>query len=94
MSEASPQVIKLLKDAGRLLKAREIVYRVSGKKFNIFRVLNIEEKERFICRVLEELLSPSGSHYQGSLFLKAFVKKISKLDIPVNTQPLRANVST
>ena len=82
MSEANSQTEKLLNDVAGLLKAREIVYRVTGENFNIFRILNVEEKEHFICEVLAELLSPSGSHYQGSLFLKPFVKDVLVLNIP------------
>ena len=91
MSEASSLMEKLLNNVVELSKAREVVYRVTGEKFNIFRILNIEEREFFICKVLEELLSPSGSHYQGSLFLRPFVKNVLGLNIP-DTELERAEV--
>ena len=92
MSEASPRTEKLLNDVAGLLRTREIVHRVTGEKFNIFRVLNIESREFFICKVLMELLSPSGSHCQGSLFLKPFVKNVLGLNIP-DAELERARVS-
>ena len=92
MSEASPRTENLLNDVAGLLKAREIVYRVTGENFNIFRVLNIESREFFICKVLMELLSPSGSHCQGSLFLRPFVKNVLGLNIP-DAELERARVS-
>ena len=91
MSETSLQMEKLLNNVAGLLKAREAVYRVTGEKFNIFRILNIGEGEFFICKVLEELFSPSGSHYQGSLFLRPFVKNVLGLNIP-DTELERAEV--
>ena len=45
MSEASPRTEKLLNDVAGLLRTREIVCRVTGEKFNIFRILNIESRE-------------------------------------------------
>ena len=91
MSEASSLMEKLLNNVVELSKAREVVYRATGEKFNIFRILNIEEREFFICKVLEELLSPSGSHCQGSLFLRPFVKNVLGLNIP-DTELERARV--
>ena len=82
MSEASPRMGKLLNNVAELSKAREVIYRVTGEKFNIFSILNIGEREFFICKVLEELLSPSGSHCQGILFLRPFVKNVLGLNIP------------
>lgn len=91
MSEASPRMEKLLNNVVELSKAREVVYRMTGEKFNIFRILNIEKREFFICKVLEELLSPSGSHCQGSLFLRPFIKNVLGLNIP-DTELERARV--
>ena len=74
---------KLLRAAVKISYCYDEIYRITGEKFNMFQVLDVEEKERFICRFLRELLSPSGSHNQGSLFLRPFVKKILRLnDIP------------
>ncbi len=82
MSESSSRMKKLLDNVAELSKAREVIYRVTGEKFNIFSILNIGEREFFICKVLKELLSPSGSHCQGILFLRPFVKNVLGLNIP------------
>lgn len=42
--------------------------------FNIFKVLGVETKEVILCRLLRELLDPSGSHNMGSEGLYRFVK--------------------
>ena len=74
---------KLLRAIVKISYRYDEIYRITGEKFNVFQVLDVEEKEKFICRVLRELLSPSGSHNQGSLFLRPFVKKVLGLnDIP------------
>lgn len=91
MSEASPRMGKLLNNVAELSRVREVIYRVTGEKFNIFSILNIGEREFFICKVLKELLSPSGSHCQGILFLRPFVKNVLGLNIP-DTELARAKV--
>lgn len=82
MNEAGSRMKKLLNNVAELSKAREVIYRVTGEKFNIFSILNIGGREFFICKVLKELLSPSGSHCQGILFLRPFVKNVLRLNIP------------
>lgn len=59
----------------------DLIYQKTGGYFNIFEIANIGTNEVVICRVLYELLSPNGSHYQGSLYLKSFMKEVLKLDI-------------
>lgn len=52
---------------------------VSNKSnFNIFKVLRIENREIYICRVIGELLNPKGSHGCGTLFLELFFKVVLK----------------
>lgn len=83
MSESYRCHERMLREAVKISDRYEEIYRITGEKFNVFQVLDVEEKEKFICKVLRELLSPSGSHNQGSLFLRPFVKKIPGLnDIP------------
>lgn len=59
----------------------DLIHQKTGGYFNIFQITNIGTNEVIICRVLHELLSPSGSHYQGSLYLKSFIKEVLKLDV-------------
>lgn len=48
-------------------------------KFNIFSILDVATDEVKICRVLQEFLSPKGSHNKGDLFLKEFLKIFPQL---------------
>ena len=59
-----------------------------GENFNIFSILNIENKEESThCRFLYELLSPYGSHYQNDLFLKMFFKLVLEKEYPAHNNP-------
>ncbi|MBK5261713.1 MAG: PD-(D/E)XK nuclease family protein [Peptostreptococcaceae bacterium] len=57
------------------------IYRKTGGYFNIFEIASISTKELMICRVISELLSPKGSHYQGVLYLSLFLSIVLKIDI-------------
>lgn len=85
-------VQELLSEISLTLKKFETVYEYTGKKFNIFDILDIGEKEVMICRFMRELLSPFGSHYRGAIFLKSFVKKVLKLDDIPNSELENAEV--
>jgi hypothetical protein len=69
-------VDKLLHEVSDISKNYELLYQKTGKKFNVFDIARISTKEVKICSVMCELLSPRGSHYQGSLFLKLFIKNV------------------
>src|SRR5574344_1316123 len=45
-------------------------------EFNIFSVLNIKYDELKICKVINELIDPIGSHKYGSKFLKLFFSDV------------------
>lgn len=67
----------------------EAVAKISAKystqqtaPLNLFRVLGVEADERRICRLLYDLLLPSGSHGMGNLMLKLFFRDVlSSVDI-------------
>lgn len=46
------------------------------KSYNIFKVLEITEREVLMCRVLADFLNPEGFHGKGSKYLKMFLEKI------------------
>jgi hypothetical protein len=55
---------------------------LQGKNFNIFSVLNLTTSEVGLHSILlAELLSPKGSHGQGSIFLKLFLEEINSPDL-------------
>ncbi len=59
----------------------DLLNKQTGGYFNIFDIANIAYDETTICRVLHELLSPKGSHHQGSLYLSLFVEKVLNISL-------------
>lgn len=68
---------------------RELLFKVSTEcekippytslsSYNVFRVLQVHEKEEVMCRFLADLLDPEGTHGCGILFLKSFVHDVLK----------------
>ncbi len=69
---------KLLYETKEILKEQEKYLKASGEDFNIFSVTKIERYENNThSAMLAELLNPEGSHHQGDLFLKEFLKVIA-----------------
>ena len=44
--------------------------------YNIFRVLDVADKEVMVCRMLADIVDPAGGHGQGDRFLRTFVEKV------------------
>jgi hypothetical protein len=80
MTEANNNVRELLDEVSRVHGEYETIYRANGSKFNIFSIAEIENRETVICKVIAELLNPSGRHYQGDAFLRIFVEKVLGID--------------
>ena len=73
--------LKPIIDSVKLISDETIERRKkSGSEFNIFKVLNLENKEVPIVRFLLELLNPNGCHYQGDYFLKSFIRNALSID--------------
>ena len=47
-------------------------------RFDLFKVMRIQNKELVHSNLVAELLDPNGSHRMGHLFLNAFVKEIGR----------------
>lgn len=73
-------VEKLLIETSAVIKKYEQIKRITGENFNIFSILGVESKEVIICRLIKDLISTDGSHCQGNLYLKLFVKNVLGLD--------------
>lgn len=71
----------LLQEISAISTKYELLNQKTGGYFNVFKISNLATDELTICRVLYELLSPDGSHYQGSTYLKMFIKNVLRLDI-------------
>jgi hypothetical protein len=68
---------RLLKEVNQLQKHQREIEKIKGETFNIFSILGVESKEnKTHSSFVAELLNPKGSHYMGSLFLKAFLNQI------------------
>ena len=66
----------MLTRAATIAEKYELLRKTTGSYFNIFEIAGIATKEERICRVIYELLSPTGCHYQGSTYLKLFLEKV------------------
>lgn len=71
---------ELLNEVKQIQQKYEEQSRCTGACFNIFSIAHIEHDEITICRVLKELIDPKGSHYQGAVYLRLFLKHVLKLD--------------
>ncbi len=58
------------------IKNKEVTPYDSPSEYNIFRILEVTEKEVIMCRFLTDLLNPEGTHGCGTLFLKSFLEKV------------------
>ena len=73
--------IHLLALAKNIRHYESALVEARGERFNIFDILHIGHYEvRTHSPILAEFLNPQGSHGQGAVFLKSFLKEI--LDIP------------
>ncbi len=71
----------LLSQVGAISKKYEELAKVTGENFNVFRVLKIHSDEvRMHSALVGEMLNPNGSHGQGDVFLKLFIKSYNKID--------------
>lgn len=50
----------------------------SNREYNIFKVLEMTDREVLMCRVLADFLNPYGAHGKGEKYLKIFLEKIIK----------------
>lgn len=72
---------QLLFEISAISKKYKQLNEKTGGYFNIFDIANIESDEITVCRVISELISPKGSHYQGDIYLKLFFDTVLKLDV-------------
>lgn len=60
-----------------LKKEKDLIDRITGSNFNIFRILRVDSEEvRTHSAFIGELLNPKGSHGQKDLFLRLFLKQL------------------
>ena len=71
---------KLLSEVSAINQKYALVYQKTGAYFNIFDIAGISSDEVVICKLICELLDTGGSHCQGDVFLRLFVRDVLKLD--------------
>lgn len=72
----------LLEQISTISKKYKDIAKITGENFNIFHVLNMASSEVGLhSRLIGELLSPKGSHDQGTLFLQIFIEECGLLEI-------------
>ncbi len=71
----------LLQQVSGISSKYDLINKKTGGYFNIFEIANIEYNEVIICRLLHELLSPDGNHFQGIKYLKIFFENVLDIDI-------------
>jgi hypothetical protein len=67
----------LLQHSTEIIKNYDELYRKTGKKYNIFKIAHISEKELVMCRIIADLLNPKGSHYKSDVYLRLFWDMVS-----------------
>lgn len=72
------QMTRLLDDVKRMVIKNEAEVLKQGKAFNVFYIQGIADEEVKVCRFIRELLDPKGSHGQGSVFLRFFMRDVLK----------------
>ena len=70
------ELSSILADITVIRQQSELLRKYKGYGFNLIRLLGAETDEVKICRLLYELLSPKGSHSQGSKFLRLFYSMV------------------
>lgn len=70
------KIENLIKNVKIISQKYDEINKQTGKKFNIFKITKIADKEVRICRLIYELINPEGCHYQGWKYLKLFVEQV------------------
>lgn len=72
------EIESLLEKVSIISKKYDDIAIITGEKFNIFQILDIEYSEQKHTYLITELLNPHGNHGQGTSFLELFLNEISE----------------
>ncbi|NPA37952.1 MAG: PD-(D/E)XK nuclease family protein [Chlorobi bacterium] len=79
MNQSILKIKHLLENVSAITKKHEEIAKITGQNFNVFNVLGLSINEvRTHSAFIAELLNPNGSHGQGNIFLKLFVKMLTE----------------
>lgn len=66
----------LMIDVGHISNHYREITKITGEEFNVFNTIGLQSSEvRLHSAILTDLLNPLGSHGQGDLFLRTFVRQ-------------------
>ena len=97
MSVSTTAVSNLFRQVWLLKSKHQERAKANGENFNIFSILGRETDEvKTHSALLADLLNPTGSHGQGTVFLKLFIEKLKRLEAyeDVKNFQVRAEAST
>jgi hypothetical protein len=83
------QIQDLLTRVFGLSEKYDAINQKTGAFFNIFEITKVSKKELVMCRVIKELLDPKGSHFQGDIYLKLFIKHVLEMDEKITEKDLK-----
>ena len=84
----------LLSQVKQILEIQRSMPVQPGKNFNVFSLLGFERQEVNVhCRMLYEILNPSGSHGCGDIFLKSFFERVLRKPYPKGGATIRREAS-
>lgn len=91
------RAFELLRFAGIHQRHTDAIERVTGAKFNIFKILRVGHLEVTThSPILGALLDPQGSHGQGPIFLELFIKRFrikgANLEEQINLDKVRVEI--
>jgi hypothetical protein len=79
--------MELLATVKEIKSKYDTIAKFTAANFNVFEILDVGTREvRLHSSFLAELLDPKGSHMQGDLFLKIFLKEVVKWDTVFDTE--------
>lgn len=73
-------ISQILEEIGKVVQNYTDRHPKDSEPYNVFKVLEISEREVLMCRILADLLNPQGSHNRGAVYLKSFLCKAMKRD--------------
>lgn len=74
-------ITRLINEASNIIKKHEQIRIENGDEFNIFKITGIQSDEVKMCRMLAEIIDPTGSHNQGVFFISSFVENVLKIEM-------------
>lgn len=70
----------LISEISKLIKQYNEEHKNDTQPYNIFKVLEVSDKEVIMCRFLTDLLNPNGEHNRGSFYLKMFLNEVLQFE--------------